>query len=566
MRKWLRQRLGVRSLSLTLSVVLCGATAGLAWLTYRATRANETATRQLLDERVRITRDFVARALMRNMKGVTSVLLTVDPAAASEDPPSDLHAAFARAFARFDYPETFFVGNPGSFYVFHRGARVPAWAWEKPPENSEPVLMQSDPPGAQALLVQAREELSRPSRARDELARRSRLAVFEWNAGTEPYQVVVRRVGNEEGGLRFVGFTVSHRWTREHYFRKVVGEVVRIGSSGAEDGHPAAAVAAAVVDEERRTVAATDALAEGTVEEKTFPLAFYDPALSSTLVSYAPPEWRIRVGATPGWDHTRRIAVRRTLLLLVAAVVLALVALLLTLRAARAREELAEMKSDFVATVTHELKTPLASIRAASDAIALGHYDSAKGLGEYSLILSQETGRLARLIDNLLTVARSSEEPDAYSMKALDVAELIEGALESFRLRLANDRYEVIMDVPVDLPNVRADHSAMLHVLENLIDNAVKYSDDVRHLTISARAEGQVVRVAVSDRGRGIPEADQARVFDRFYRGSNARAAGGGLGLAIVRRVVVAHGGRAEVTSEIGRGTTVSVILPAVAV
>jgi signal transduction histidine kinase len=555
MRQWVRRRLGVRSLSLLLSLVLCGATAGLAGLAYRATTENQNASRQLLNARVKVTRDAVARVLRRNMKDVqTTVLQSVDSIAVAEDPPYTLREISARAFARFLYPESFFVGWPGGVRLFHRSDRFPVWAGERPSDSSYTVLMQRDPTGArvQALLEQARQHLSG----------RSRFAVFEWNAGTEAYQVVVRRVGAERGDrLRLVGFTVSHSWTRKHYFSEVIRQLASIGASDTEDGRQAAALAVAVVDEKGGPIAATGALEEDTVQEQRFPLLFQDQAMSSTLAPH-PPEWRIRVGATPGWDRVSQTAASRTLLLLVTAAIMALVALLATSRAIRARDELAGMKSDFVANVTHELKTPLAVICAASDTIALGRYTSVESVREYSQILSRKARDLTRLIEDLLTYARATDGRAAYAFEPLDAGDLVEDAAGDAWPLLQEKGFEVVLDVPAERLPVRADPTSIRHVLRNLIDNAIKYSGDVRHLTLSVRSDDRNVRIEVADRGRGIPEQDQGRVFGRFERGRDVRVGGSGLGLAIVRRIVTDHGGRVALSSEPGRGTTLAVILP----
>jgi signal transduction histidine kinase len=117
--------------------------------------------------------------------------------------------------------------------------------------------------------------------------------------------------------------------------------------------------------------------------------------------------------------------------------------------------------------------------------------------------------------------------------------------------------------VPLDLPRLRADRMAVFQGLDNVVDNAIKYSTGTaRALTVRARAEGAFVRLDVVDRGRGIPEVELPHVFDRFYRGRGAAPGGSGLGLAIVRRVVADHRGRIDITSRVDEGTTVVLMLP----
>jgi two-component system phosphate regulon sensor histidine kinase PhoR len=242
-----------------------------------------------------------------------------------------------------------------------------------------------------------------------------------------------------------------------------------------------------------------------------------------------------------------------------------LLALVLTVRANRARVALASMKSDFVAAVTHELKTPIASIRLVGDTLAHGRYKSPKTVQEYAGLLSAEALRLDSSIDNVLTYARYSRTraADPTDLVNVDAAELVEDALQGFRPHLAALEFELTVDLPPDLPPVCVDRAAVMRALENIIDNAIKYSDATRRLAVSGRATGKRVTLTVKDAGSGICREDQARLFERFYRGRNAHGSGSGLGLAIAKRIIESHGGRIEVRSAVESGTEVDVTLPA---
>jgi two-component system phosphate regulon sensor histidine kinase PhoR len=221
------------------------------------------------------------------------------------------------------------------------------------------------------------------------------------------------------------------------------------------------------------------------------------------------------------------------------------------------------MKSDFVAAVTHELKTPVASIRLVGDTLANGRYTSPKTVQEYAGLLSHEAARLGGSIDNLLTYARYSSAPAAAAERAdVEPADLVEDALQGFRPVLANLEFDMVIDVPPDLPQVCVDRSAVIQALENVVDNAIKYSPSEKRLTVRGTATGRTVTLTVRDRGTGIARKDLSRVFERFYRGGNVTSNGSGLGLPIARRIVESHGGRIEVRSEIGLGTEVDVTLP----
>jgi two-component system phosphate regulon sensor histidine kinase PhoR len=214
--------------------------------------------------------------------------------------------------------------------------------------------------------------------------------------------------------------------------------------------------------------------------------------------------------------------------------------------------------------VTHELKTPVASIRLVGDTLANGRYSSQKTVQEYAGLLSVEASRLGNSIDNLLTYARYSSAAASSTTELADVepADLVEDALQALRPVLANNRFDLVIDVPPDLPQICVDRHAMIQALDNIVDNAIKYSTNEKHLAVRGRANGNTVTLTVQDRGAGIANKDLSRVFERFYRGGNVTVSGSGLGLPIAKRIVESHGGRIEVRSTVGTGTEVDVTLP----
>jgi two-component system phosphate regulon sensor histidine kinase PhoR len=183
---------------------------------------------------------------------------------------------------------------------------------------------------------------------------------------------------------------------------------------------------------------------------------------------------------------------------------------------------------------------------------------------EYAGLLSVEASRLSSSIDNLLTYARYSSSPAVPATELADVepADLVEDALQGLRPALADKDFDLVIDVPPDLPQICVDRPAMIQALDNIVDNAIKYSTTEKHLAVSARATARSVTLTVSDRGTGIASKDLSRVFERFYRGGNATVSGSGLGLPIAKRIVESHGGRIDLRSAIGSGTEVDVTLP----
>ena len=174
-----------------------------------------------------------------------------------------------------------------------------------------------------------------------------------------------------------------------------------------------------------------------------------------------------------------------------------------------------------------------------------------------------EATRLSSSIDNLLTYARyNSSAAPAAELADVEPADLVEDALQGLRPVLANREFDLEVDVPPDLPQICVDRPAMIQALENLVDNAVKYSTNERRLAVTGTATARNVTLTVRDRGHGIARKDLSRIFERFYRGGNVTVSGSGLGLPIAKRIVEGHGGLIEVRSTVGSGTEVDVTLP----
>jgi signal transduction histidine kinase len=174
----------------------------------------------------------------------------------------------------------------------------------------------------------------------------------------------------------------------------------------------------------------------------------------------------------------------------------------------------------------------------------------------------QEAKRLTRLVDNLLAYARVTDIADIYFFEATQVDALVSEALDSSHAHLTAARFDVDVDIPGTLPAVRVDRMAIELLLDNLIDNAIRYSTDHHALSIRARARPDFVDIAIIDRGSGIPADEIGRVTRKFVRGRRAVSGGSGLGLAIATRIASDHGGGIAIASQLDEGTTVTVTLP----
>jgi two-component system phosphate regulon sensor histidine kinase PhoR len=232
----------------------------------------------------------------------------------------------------------------------------------------------------------------------------------------------------------------------------------------------------------------------------------------------------------------------------------------------RAERRTSRLKSDFIANVSHELKTPLSLIRMFGELIATGKHKGEGSAREYAGIITRESERLTHLIDNVLDFARLERGKASYNFAEGRLEEVVERALDVCRYRLEKERMRLRTDVEPGLPVVRMDEDAMTLVLLNLVDNAVKYGGDGGEVSVTlGRAPGGVA-LTVRDRGTGIAPEEQPRIFERFYRAGSARARnvrGSGIGLALVKHIAEAHGGRVEVDSKPGQGATFTVFLPA---
>ncbi|MEW5978860.1 MAG: HAMP domain-containing sensor histidine kinase [Acidobacteriota bacterium] len=231
---------------------------------------------------------------------------------------------------------------------------------------------------------------------------------------------------------------------------------------------------------------------------------------------------------------------------------------------------LAEQQIEFVSGVSHELRTPVAVICSASENLADGIVDDPGRVQRYGAMIRNEARRLGKMVEQVLDFAGIQSGRKIYDFQTLEVARLIEDAVESCRPLLDEHEVQVQRAIPPQLPAIRGDHGALLQTLQNLILNAMKYGGQSRWVGLKATTqvdpEGVFVEISVEDRGIGIDTTEIPRIFEPFYRGKAAMAAqirGNGLGLSLVRHIVRAHKGSVRVESQSGKGSSFTVRLPA---
>jgi len=256
--------------------------------------------------------------------------------------------------------------------------------------------------------------------------------------------------------------------------------------------------------------------------------------------------------------RTRNLAVSGGILLLLAAAVAVLVT------SAHRSARLARQQVEFVASLTHELRTPLAAIRSAGQNLSDGLIADAGRVQKYGDLIETEARRLSSLIESALAQAGIEARGESVRAGSASLAEAVGQAIDACRHLADENRARVDANIPPGLPPVAGDEPAVRTLMENLLSNAIKYGGENGRVTVSAAVDERGVRVAIRDRGPGIPEAELPRIFEPFYRGSRAHGnvGGTGLGLSLVRRIVDALGGQIDVESRPREGTTFTVTLP----
>ena len=239
----------------------------------------------------------------------------------------------------------------------------------------------------------------------------------------------------------------------------------------------------------------------------------------------------------------------------------------LATKAVISQQRMNRLKNDFIATVAHELKTPLASMRLLMDTLLEGRYDGEQTATEYLQLAANENKRLTHLIDSFLTFSRMEHNKQAFVMVRTSPVDIVEAAAGAVKTRFAAGKCKFEINAGKDLPDVTADQDAMVTVLVNLLDNAYKYSYDDKRIELRVFPQDGTVCFSVSDNGVGMSRRAAKKIFERFYqadRSLSRRAEGCGLGLSIAKFIIDAHKGSISVESKPGEGSTFAVKLLAV--
>ncbi len=303
------------------------------------------------------------------------------------------------------------------------------------------------------------------------------------------------------------------------------------------------------------------------VDERSFPLVFFEPGLQPYIApeDHKPEIWRLRTGygnQTIPEIIAARARPQRTMMAMLAGVMA--IGVFFVARAAAREVRVAELKSNFVSSVSHDLKTPLALIQLFAETLELGRLKSTERANEYYRIINSEARKLTSLINNLLDFSKIEAGLRLYRVEPVNLADLTRGVLDSLESQFQHNQFSVATRLDPDVP-VLIDKEAAVQALENLLSNAMKYSPEHREIFIEVDRLDQYGVVRVRDRGIGIPARLQRKIFNKFFRiqtDAGSGPQGTGLGLAIVDHVMRGHGGFVRVDSEPGRGSTFTLHFP----
>jgi signal transduction histidine kinase len=299
------------------------------------------------------------------------------------------------------------------------------------------------------------------------------------------------------------------------------------------------------------------------------------PPTTRTGFSAFEGRWRVAATHRAGSLEAAVAAVRKRNLMLSSSILLLLTtAIGLIVVSARRAQTLARQQMEFVAAVSHELRTPVSVIGTAASNLADGVVADPARVRKYGETIQGESRRLAETVERVLQLAGIAAGSAAASRAPVPVADLVQQSLAACRPEIESKGVTVETDFPAPAPAVHGDAAALRSALQNLISNAVKYGGDARWVRITAqpsaptrgRSGSSYVSISVADKGLGIAAEDRKHIFEPFYRGREAvsrQIQGSGLGLNLVARIAEAHGGRVEVTSEPGKGSVFTLVLPA---
>lgn len=226
--------------------------------------------------------------------------------------------------------------------------------------------------------------------------------------------------------------------------------------------------------------------------------------------------------------------------------------------------KLDNMRKEFVANVSHELKTPITTIKSYTETLMADGIDETTR-NHFLGVIENECDRMGRLVRDLLQLSNLDYKSTIWQKQDISVSSLLHHILSKLDFAFKEKNHTLILEIEDDIPNLMIDRDGIEQVILNIIYNAIKYTDNDGEIKVSAAVIRNFIKITVSDNGIGIPLEDQKRIFERFYRvekGRSRELGGTGLGLSIARQIVLVHSGKISLHSEFGVGTTINIELP----
>ncbi|MBZ5535815.1 MAG: HAMP domain-containing histidine kinase [Acidobacteriia bacterium] len=357
-----------------------------------------------------------------------------------------------------------------------------------------------------------------------------------------------------DDSFRIGGYILDTPFLANEFFPRIFREMENESASGDRRNLKSTIIAIHYMNEEQNIIASSQPIDSYNFEVKR-------------IMGYG--AWRFFVSAIkPKGATIEGIAnhyIRWNFLMVTFLVVVLIGGMLLTLRNMSREMQLAQLKSDFVSNVSHEFKTPLALIRLFAETLELDRVKSTERQREYFSIIRKESERLTQLINNILDFSRIEAGKKEYKFLRESIPEVVRETIESYRFHVEQQGFTLKVDIDNTLPPTRIDRDAISQAILNLLNNALKYSENEKSITVTVSREGQTAKIMVADRGIGIARVDQKRIFEKFYRAANSLVhdtKGSGLGLSLVNHIVKAHGGTIKVESRVGEGSRFVIQLP----
>lgn len=549
---------GVR-LALSLAVAIAIPVGVLFLFQYRALASLESTSAVVLRQLSTDTVDNAARSIESALKEPhISVLLAIPQARVEPLDPGFVAPVLAGGLQASPFIDTFYIWTRPAAADPLSGRWLAYDQQSAALDTADDARRFREDPASRAVLLRKLQDLASLKRA---------IVAFSDTIDGRPHYVQAQLRWSSparEELTSLMAFAVDAERLRTEYLPSLLA--TRLQSLQQPAGFPPLRLA--LEDGDGRTVVQGHGADDSFVDARTFPLVFFDKELLEFAAPYEArrENWLLRT--TYGTDDIPAVvsaSTRPQKILMGVVAVLMSIGMFLVIRAAAREVRLAELKSNFVASVSHDLKTPLALIQLFAETLELGRVRNPDRAQEYYRIINLEARKLTRLIENILDFSRMEAGLRPYTRQPEDLGVIVDRVVEMMAPQFTQGRFSVQVRRDDPLPTVMADVLAVERAVENLLTNALKYSGDSKQIEVAVMSVGQEVQVRISDRGIGIPRQELRRIFRKFYRVQQELGGGPqgtGLGLAIVEHTMRGHGGSVSVDSTPGVGSQFTLHFP----